>query len=257
MPVDETGGPEFWEEISLEAALANLERTGERWDTVVVDEAQDLGANEWSLVETCLAPDARLWIFQDDRQVFWPERKIPESLRQGLVRYELPRAYRNPPGILALVRAYAGEGVDEGTLQRAFEEREVGLVPCHAETLRSGVDKEVRKLLADGFRPEEIAVVSLRGMKLPENIMHEKSLGGCPTARATDPDCQEKLVCDTFLRFKGLERPAVIVTDLDTSVSRYATRAYIACSRALSVLRIVGVRDEMAKDSVLRRFLPP
>jgi len=51
--------------------------------------------------------------------------------------------------------------------------------------------------------------------------------------------------------FKGLERPAVIVTDLRLVSNLYERRMHIAVSRALSLLRIVGVEKEIGKDSVL------
>lgn len=74
--------------------------------------------------------------------------------------------------------------------------------------------KEVNRLLGEGLNLHEIAILSLRGRQEDENIMHQAEIGGHPIAQATDSDADSKLVCDTFLRFKGLERPAVIVTDL-------------------------------------------
>ncbi len=69
--------------------------------------------------------------------------------------------------------------------------------------------------------------------------------------RATDPDAGTEIVCDTFLRFKGLERPAVIVTDLRLVSDRYERRMYIAVSRALDVLTIIGVKNEIDGDPLL------
>jgi hypothetical protein len=61
---------------------------------------------------------------------------------------------------------------------------------------------------------------------------------------------------DTFLRFKGLERPAVIVTDLPGSRpdgdESLRVRMHIAVSRAQSALRIIGTRPAMLADPVLR-----
>jgi hypothetical protein len=71
---------------------------------------------------------------------------------------------------------------------------------------------------------------------------------------ATDPDARNHIVCDSFLRFKGLERPAVIVTDLRYVSDKYSVRMNIAASRALSVLRIVGAEQEIEKDALLKRL---
>ncbi len=57
------------------------------------------------------------------------------------------------------------------------------------------------------------------------------------------------MVAETFLRFKGLERPAIIVTDLH--LARDRVRMYIALTRALSTVRIVDTRDSFVHDPVL------
>ncbi len=53
------------------------------------------------------------------------------------------------------------------------------------------------------------------------------------------------------MRVKGLERPAVIVTDLNLIHDRREVRMYIAITRALTALRIVSPRDAILKDPVL------
>ena len=58
-----------------------------------------------------------------------------------------------------------------------------------------------------------------------QNIMHRAELGGHPIAQATDDRAHENIVCDTFLRYKGLERLAVIITDLRHDSSRYPVLA--------------------------------
>jgi hypothetical protein len=62
------------------------------------------------------------------------------------------------------------------------------------------------------------------------------------------------IICDTFLRFKGLERPAVIVTDLRMVRDRYETRMRIAVSRATSLLRIVAEENALKRDPRLAMF---
>jgi superfamily I DNA and RNA helicase len=69
-------------------------------------------------------------------------------------------------------------------------------------------------------------------------------------------DMAESIVCDTFLRFKGLERPAVIVTDLGGVASRRReVRLHIALTRALDLVRIVGEEAPVRDDPVLRMLV--
>jgi hypothetical protein len=92
-----------------------------------------------------------------------------------------------------------------------------------------------------------------RGPK--EGITHRQNIGDHPIVLATDPKAEENIICDTFLRFKGLERPAVIVTDLRLVSDLYEKRMHIAISRALSLLRIVEVEGEVRKDRRLAGLL--
>ncbi len=110
-------------------------------------------------------------------------------------------------------------------------------------------------MLGDGLQPSEIAVISVRGRSEKENICHNEELGGHKVVPATDNDADSQIICDTFLRFKGLERPAVIVTDLRLVSDLYETRMYIAVSRATSLLRIVGVEKEMRKYQRLAELI--
>ena len=117
------------------------------------------------------------------------------------------------------------------------------------------VGKEVNRLISDGLKPQDIAVLSLRGRDAKESIVHQNRLGAQDVVSATDPDTCSHVVCDTFLRFKGLERPAVIVTDLRLVEGENRRRMYIAVSRATSVLRVVAAKAHMEGDKVLAAVL--
>ena len=62
--------------------------------------------------------------------------------------------------------------------------------------------------------------------------------------RADSPEIGGNVVADTFLRFKGLERPAVIVTDLGKVTDRFDVRVHIALTRALDAVRVVGGKSQ-------------
>lgn len=51
---------------------------------------------------------------------------------------------------------------------------------------------------------------------------------------------EERLVADTFLRWKGLERPAIIVVDVDPGLASLRTRMHIALTRALVAARVIA-----------------
>lgn len=61
------------------------------------------------------------------------------------------------------------------------------------------------------------------------------------------------VIADTFLRFKGLERPFVIITEVTLGkISRYETRMYIALTRATVSAIVVCSEAAIAADPRLR-----
>ena len=85
--------------------------------------------------------------------------------------------------------------------------------------------------------------------------MHRDKIGMHQVVKATEERASERIVCDTFMRFKGLERPAVVVTDLRYVKDRLGTRMNIALTRALGVVRIVGEETVLKHDLVLSPFV--
>ena len=77
----------------------------------------------------------------------------------------------------------------------------------------SACEREVAALVRGGIRPEQIAVLSLAGQQRT-TLGRLESLGDLVTVRADATEAARHVVVDTFLRFKGLERPWVVVAEL-------------------------------------------
>ncbi|MGD2126283.1 MAG: hypothetical protein PVG99_09400, partial [Desulfobacteraceae bacterium] len=166
------------------------------------------------------------------------------------------KPYRCPPEIQNLTDCYAGRcQPDHELLKRGVREDTIRVVTCSEKRVRQKVGKEISALLGEGLQPWDIAVISVRGKGVKENICHNEALGGHKVVLATANDAGSQIICDTFLRFKGLERPVVIVTDLRLVPNLYETRMHIAVSRALSILRIVEVEAVIRKDSTLAELI--
>jgi hypothetical protein len=210
-----------------------------RWDAIVVDEAQDFDFEAWYLVGR-LAEGKRLWAFRDTGQAFWPEREPPSGLFPA--PFLLPRGKRSPPGIEALARRYLGEPADEAPIRKALADGTLGLVPCgEAGETADRVGREIDRLLSQGVKPGEIGVVSLRGQNAKDAVHHAPRLGRHAFVGAGSDGMEEQLVADTFLRWKGLERPVILVADVGAADrERFGTRMHIALTRALTAARVVG-----------------
>ncbi len=118
------------------------------------------------------------------------------------------------------------------------------------------IGAEVDRLLPSGLEPGDIAIVSLRGQTAPDAIFNHERVGRHALVRADAADMAERLVADSFLRWKGLERPAVIVTDLpEGELAQRNVRSHVALTRARVAARIVAARTSIARDPVLAPLL--
>jgi hypothetical protein len=236
-PIDREAlsGAEYWRAV-YERAIDGAEP---RWDAVVVDEGQDLTFEGWCLIEA-LAKGRRLWAFHDAAQGYWSDRQPPRELFGAT--FTLPRGRRCPPGIEALAGRYAGRAGDERAIAAAVRDGALALVPCaDAAGAGSAVGSEIDRLLAKGLALADIGVVSLRGQTAGEGVLRAPRLGRHEFVAADHPDMEGRLVADTFLRWKGLERPVILVAVEGAEArERFATRMHIALSRALVAARIVA-----------------
>jgi len=113
------------------------------------------------------------------------------------------------------------------------------------------VGEEVDRLLSGGLKAGQIGVVSLRGKKTPGTICGLASIGRHSVVDADSPNMEDNLVADSFLRWKGLERPAVIVTDLsEAPISNLAIRLNVAMSRSILSVRFVGTKAALAASGL-------
>jgi hypothetical protein len=227
---------EYWQ-TTYERAADVCER---RWDAVVVDEGQDLTFEAWFLVRE-LAEGARLWAFHDPGQGFWADRApLPDLFA---TTFRLARGQRCPAGIGALAARYAGENADEETIAAAVSDRTLALVEC-ADPARTAdrVGEEIERLLSQGVTLADIGIVSLRGQTASDAIGQRERIGRHAFVQADDPEMERRLVADTFLRWKGLERPVIVVADVDENLTRFGTRMHIALTRALVAARVVAPR---------------
>lgn len=242
--VDAVDGPErqgsltanaYWQRVYERA----VDVCAQRWDAVVVDEGQDLTFEAWFLVRE-LARDGRLWAFHDPGQGYWADRSPPLDLFDA--SFKLVRGQRCPPGVDALARRYVGEEGDAAAIQAACAEGILKLVPCNdpAKTAER-VAEEVDRLLSEKVAPGDIGIVSLRGQTASGAVHQRERIGRHAFVHADADDMEERLVADTFLRWKGLERPAIIVADVPAEpLRRFGTRMHIALTRALVAARIVA-----------------
>ncbi len=231
-----------WRGIFLQAE----EICSPEWDAVVVDEAQDLHDEAWLLVEK-LARGRTLWAFHDPGQGYWPERHPPAELFGA--SFKLQRQQRCPPGVQALADRIAGLPSDAEAIARAREDGTIGLVTAPSATsVPDKIGEEVDRLLSAGLSPGEVGIVSLRGQTAREAVFNLPRVGRHEVVRADHDEMETKVVADSFLRWKGLERPAIIVADLpEGELRQLPVRLHVALTRAVAAVRLVGVEEGLRR----------
>jgi hypothetical protein len=247
------GAPDFWESASLTAACEALPPPEDRPDLVVIDESQDLDDGDWDLIAE-LVGKGSLWVLGDERQAFWRRRGIPDALGAGAIRLSLTRQHRNPEPIEALGARYATVGAASRAAEAsAVRSGAVRVVEVAAERELAVAESEVTELVRRGARPRDIAILTLAGRQVSA-LLKRTALGPHAVRSADAPDAAQHLVADTFLRFKGLERPFVILVELDAGhASQYERRMHLAVTRATARLVILATPAALAADDRLPR----
>lgn len=219
-------------------ALSN-EILDEKYDALVVDEAQDFSDDYWFAVEELLrdAGEGPLYIFIDENQALYRRHANLPVKDQP---YHLTANCRNTAPIHRAGYAYyAGAAIDEPDLPG----QDVSRVPVEGDTGQAeALVRAVKDLLADGLRPEDITVLLakrpkatlhtlIRAHRLPAGIAWSIESPGQPRA----------VFVETVARFKGLEAPAVILWLGDETVTANEWEVvYVGTTRAKSILYVVG-----------------
>jgi superfamily I DNA and RNA helicase len=145
-------------------------------------------------------------------------------------------------------------------IREGWDSDRIRLIACaDRDQLEETVAVGIRQLTDQGFERRQFAILSLARSTIAGRIVARKKLGSYVLAKADIlPD--GRVTADTALRFKGLERSAIIVTDFslrgtETKLEGWRARLLIAVTRAQSVVRIIDTRESLSLDPVLARLL--
>ena len=219
-------------------ALSN-EILDEKFDALVVDEAQDFSDDYWFAVEELLrnSGDGPLYIFIDENQALYRKHA---NLPVKDEPYHLTANCRNTAPIHRAGYAYySGAAVDEPDLPG----QDVRRINAEGDTSQAdAVVNAVKGLLCDGLRPTDITVLLAKRSKatLHALIQTQRLPAGAAWSIET-PGKGNSVFVDTVGRFKGLEAPAVVLWLGDETVAAEEWEVvYVGTTRAKSILCIVG-----------------
>jgi UvrD-like helicase C-terminal domain/Nuclease-related domain/AAA ATPase domain len=222
-----------------EALCKALDVLPDRFDAIIVDEGQDFEEEWWVAIASLLADpnDGVLYIFYDDNQRLY-NRGAAFPINDE--PFHLPANCRNTQRIHEAVMVfYQSDTVPpclgpEGTAPMLHD------FGSGADE-RKGVEKLIDDLVANQkVNPGDIAILTRRA--------RDRSAWANPptsSAWAATWDLSaagDKVICSTIHAFKGLERPFVIVCELQgVDATEKTELLYVAFSRAREYLAVVGL----------------
>jgi len=252
--VDENN-PAGW----FEAAAMAIEASDERFDLVILDEAQDFAAASVVpvLKAWLVSKEARpaLCLFGDfSRQALYaaPEDNL-ETLRRLLRPAALPlrRNCRNTRKIAieteAIIGAFDVRTSEQQPLGQAVER----IFFADPGDQLAAVDRAIAGLSAEGFTARDIVVLGPR--RLENSVLAGVSASG--GLRIVDRGARKggaAVTYATIQAFKGLESPAVVLVDIEPQPDA-ATDAllYVGMTRART--RLVMIMPQTSRAEVSRR----
>lgn len=253
---------QFWEE---ELPLLALERLldaegGDLFDLLLVDEAQDLvddrylGVLDLSLTGGLSSGEWRLFGDFERQSIYGSARSSLDGFLArrgaGVPTYSLRTNCRNTPRVASLVRLLGHLEPDYSKVLRPDDGIEPDLRFYTDD--RGGPDALVRvltELRSDGYKGRDVVVLSSRASE--SSAERVTGQPWCDRLRALGESGGGHTLYGTIHAFKGLEAPAIIVTDLD-DVSGATAEAlfYIAVTRPTE--RLVLLMPEAARASMAR-----
>jgi len=222
-------------EHDLPAAMLELAvglPDGKRFDSIVIDEAQDFADSWWEPVLAALRDpeEGGLYVFTDEGQRVFDRQGTPPV---PLVPLILDQNIRNTRQIASAFQPL----VDHPMRFLGGDGPEVRFVACAAGDALDAGDDEIERLLEEGWRPEDVALLTT-GSRHPEQIARQAEGTGAYWDSFWDA---EQVFYGHVLGFKGLERRAIVLVVNDRhGLQRARERLYVGLSRARDQLVVCG-----------------
>jgi len=230
----------FWEERLPELMLEALDLLPDhRFDAIVIDEAQDASAEWFELLELSFRDpeSAVFYIFADPFQTIYQSESIVGS--SGVI-FELPANLRNTRAIHdSALQFYDGTPPEShGPSGEPVQHISIS----NTDALPAELGKLLHRLVVEqNVKAEEIVILSLRSTNRSVLSFGDR-LGSFDLVQLGLAD-NRKIEFESIWRFKGLERPIVILVEFKPDADLMIR--YTAMTRARSHLILVGTEDEL------------
>ena len=228
------------------------------FDTVIVDEGQDIRAEWFELIQRHAREDARLLWLEDPMQKLYRHEAVALP---GWTRLRADRNFRSPRSVVRLLQ---GLVPDEVSLVSAApvegHEVEILVYANHADLIDK-VKDGVQACLDAGFRAADVAMLTYRGRDSSRILSFDqlgpyvlKKFQGTYDSDGQPRYSQGEVMADTVHRFKGQSAPAVVLAEIDfeTLGDEEVRRLFVGATRA--AMKLVLVMSERAAVQLIARL---
>lgn len=249
--------PDAFERLQKRAAEMPVSATF-LFDTVIVDEGQDISEQWRDSIFRHARADARLLWLEDPLQNLYGR---PPTPLPGWVTLHAKSNYRSPRPIVDFLRRLLPDDLDiEAASPIAADEIEF-LEYADTPGMFARVKQAIRLCYSAGFRKHDLAIVSYHGREQSQLLALDKlaqtslrhftgdyDLFGQPVYSEGD------VLVESVYRFKGQAAPAIILTEIDFEVldDKAVRKLFVGATR--SSMKLILVLHETSAARLLERL---
>ncbi len=240
-----TGNQHYFDVLMPYALALSGDAISEKFDAVIVDEAQDLSDEYWLGVEMLLRDQEQgyLYIFIDENQRLYPRKA---NLPVEDEPFFLTNNCRNTDQIHELgYRFYRGSSIDPPEI---LGHEIIWTARDNFEAQADAVANQVHSWVkVEGLKPEDVAVlVAIRSKAYPYDLLTQRAKAAGVKFIFEAHGKSNHVLVDTVARFKGLEAHAVILwIDEEIITNKNFETVYVGATRAKTLLAIVGPQSSL------------
>jgi hypothetical protein len=242
----------FWDEESSLILADAVGKLSDRFDVLIVDEAQDMHELWWQVLLDLLADSKRdglVLLYDPEQNIYGRDGSLP--LEKPVFPLRLNCRSTHPIGQytsrLAGVPCRTPIFVGGGEEPRVTEYR-------NPEEQYEKISNRLKDLLAAGVQPGQIVLLGPR--RIERSFLGQRcEIGGLPIVLFDEHTeaVGDALRYSTLHRFKGLEADVVLLCDVDGNPHACTRRhVYVAASRAKHRLYIFACADALRENPWIR-----
>jgi superfamily I DNA/RNA helicase len=232
LDVPEDADGEWWDTVMAGHLQSNWHRVTERFDTIIVDEGQDLSLAWLTMLEQLLHDEGprRMMVLADTNQTIWERGFRVPGNEDGWTRCELSENCRNTSQIAALLRRHLG---GDPSAVGGPESESVRFVEVDDEEAAVGeVGEEIDVILDEQDHNPDSILVCTTSRALRDQLIDDYAFV------RWEERAPHQIVCETIHRVKGLEFDHVVIATADESITDELL--YVGIGRAVISLTVIA-----------------